>query len=129
MNKIAMFGLIPYGILAPLYRSPAMFVIFALGCLFHKYPDSRTLYIIDTAHNTGCLLVGAQQGRAVFYPCAFALGFFPINSLVFPNPTNNKRWENVRHILLVQWVGVCAFHILYNHRRCDNKYAFICDEE
>ena len=129
MNKLAMFGLIPYGILAQLYRSPAMFVIFALGCLFHKYPDSRALYIIDTAHNTSCLLMGASQDRNVFYPCAFALAFFPLNSIVFPTHSANKRWENIRHIIFVQWIGVYAFHILYNLQKCDNKYAFICDEE
>jgi hypothetical protein len=128
MNKIAMLGLIPFGILGPLYRSPTMFMIFVLGCLFHKFPDSRALYIIDTAHNTSWFLWGTIQERQIRHLSAFALAFFPLNSIVFPNPPNNKRWENIRHIIFVQWVGVYAFHVLYNSPNC-NRYAFICDEE
>jgi hypothetical protein len=125
MNKIAMGGLIPFLVMSTIYKSPPMFIIFILGCLFHGHPKSRALYILDTGTNTSLLLYGACQNRNVAYLVLFILTFYPINSIVFPTPPNKKLWENIRHVLFVQWVGLYAFCELKKNYPCKD-YIFIC---
>jgi len=128
MNKLAMGGLIPFLVMSPIYKSPPMLIIFIFGCLFHRNPNSRVLYLLDTWTNTTLLLLGACQTRKVALLVLFALTFYPINSLVFPAPPEKKIWENIRHIVFVQWVGVYAFYELKKIDPC-NEYFFICGED
>ena len=58
MNKLAMGGLIPFLVMSSMYKSPPMLMIFIFGCLFHMYPQSRVLYILDTGTNSSLLLWG-----------------------------------------------------------------------
>ena len=90
MNKLAMGGLIPFLVMSPIYKSPPMLIIFIFGCLFHRNPNSRVLYLLDTWTNTTLLLYGACQTRKVALLVLFALTFYPINSLVFPAPPEKK---------------------------------------
>ena len=127
MNKLAFGGLIPFLVMAPIYKSPAMFIVFIFGCLFHRYPKSRALYLLDTGTNASLLLYACCQDMPVRRVGLFVLTFYPINSLVFPETPDKKLWENLRHIVFVQWVGVYTFYELRKYQPC-NEYIFICDD-
>ncbi len=128
MNKLAMGGLIPFLVMSSMYKSPPMLMIFIFGCLFHMYPQSRVLYLLDTGTNTSILLWGTCQSRKVACLGLFALAAYPINSLIFPAPPNKKLWENIRHIVFIQWVGAYAFCELKKIDPC-KEYVFICGED
>jgi len=125
MNKLAICGLIPFLLAAPIYKSPPMFIIFIFGCLFHSYPKSRPLYLLDTGTNASLLLYATCQDMPVARIGLFALTFYPINSIVFPAPPDKKLWENIRHIVFVQWVGLYTFYELRKYQPC-KEYIFIC---
>ena len=127
MNKLAFGGLIPFLVMAPIYKSPPMFIIFIFGCLFHRYPKSRALYLLDTGTNTSLLLYACCQDMPIRRIGLFALTFYPINSIVFPAPPDKKLWENIRHIVFVQWVGVYTFYEVRKYQPC-KQYIFICDD-
>ena len=93
MNKLAFGGLIPFLVMAPIYKSPAMFIVFIFGCLFHRYPKSRALYLLDTGTNASLLLYACCQDMPVRRVGLFVLTFYPMNSLVFPAPSEQKLWK------------------------------------
>lgn len=121
-----MTGLVPYIWGAYMYKSPPMLLIFILGTLFHSYPNSKTLYVIDSAANATLLLYGTTQNTKTSIVCSFVLIFYTMNSIIFPAKYNRK-WENIRHVIFVQIMGAYSFYELHEYQQC-KKYFFICND-
>ena len=120
-----MTGLVPYILGAYMYKSPPMFLIFILGTLFHRYPNSKTLYFLDSAANTTLLLIGTTQNTKTSIVCSFVIVFYTLNTMIFPTKYNRK-WENIRHVIFVQIMGAYSFYELREYQQC-KKYVFICN--
>jgi hypothetical protein len=118
-----MGGLLPYALLAPRWRSPPMGLVFILGSLFHLFPQSQLLYTLDMSTNAVLFVLGATQSAYGKYFCLFAALMFWYN-----HHNSNKKSSveiNLRHVVLVQWIGLLAFYALYREKKC-NKYFFVC---
>lgn len=120
MNTLCLAGLAPFGLLAPVLRSPALAIVFVQGVAFHTNPGSNLLFTLDTTTNATLLAIGSTQHPHIpplVAVCALAFAY----NLQYGR---DDRWADARHVVFVQWVALLAIYVLWRHDP-SNPYFFL----
>jgi hypothetical protein len=126
-NYICIVGAIPIGIFGYIWRSHTMLLSSFIGVIFHIHPNNNTLKYMDLAMNSCFSLRATLYDYKIMLLAIFSGICYILNSRVYNIYNTNKTLCNIRHVLLVQLVGVYGYYLLRCHKPCIDFY-FDCSD-
>jgi len=126
-NYICIVGALPFGIFGYIWISYAMMFTSFIGVIFHMHPNNNKLKYMDLAINSCFSINASVYHYKIMSLVIFSAICYILNNREYNNDNTNKTLSNIRHVLLVQLVGLYGYYLLYKHESCIEFY-FVCED-
>lgn len=127
-NYICLTGLIPCTIFGYLWKSKIMLFVSLLGYIFHTNPHNKVIKYIDLSVNVSICVCAMVIERKIIIPAVFSGICYVYNNIIYRPVYIDGIVYNLKHVFLIQFVGVYGYYLLYNHDPC-LEFFFICDNQ
>lgn len=120
-----MLGASSFGVCGYYWDSTIMLYVCLIGILFHSMPHNNFLHLLDLSSNTFFSIKASLQNRQIFILSILSLIIYCLNTSVYNPKHKLDIYYNLRHVFLVQFLGLYGYYLLYKQDMC-NSFFFNC---
>lgn len=125
-NYICLAGVIPITVFGYLWKSKIMLFVSLIGYIFHANPHNKVIKYIDLSVNVSLCVCAMFIERKTIIPALFSGICYVYNNIIYRPVYIHGIVYNLKHVFLIQFVGVYGYYLLYKYEPCLELF-FICD--
>ena len=103
-----------------------MLFVSLIGYIFHANPHNKVIKYIDLSVNVSLCVCAMFIERKTIIPALFSGICYVYNNIIYRPVYIDGIVYNLKHVFLIQFVGVYGYYLLYKYEPCLELF-FICD--